>query len=58
MGSRTISSEVVAALIDGLLNTVRVGFGSGGNTAGKIQDDICNLKAILERDSFGLTQGL
>jgi len=55
MGSRTISSEVVAALIDGLLNTVRVGFGSGGNTAGKIQDDICNLKAILERDSFGLT---
>ena len=54
MGPRTISTEVVAALIDGLLSTVRVGLGSTGNTPGKIQDQIHKLMAILERDNFKL----
>lgn len=54
MGPRTISTEVVVALIDGLLSTVRAGIGSTGNTAGQIQDRIYRLKAILERDKFWL----
>ncbi|KAI9876227.1 MAG: hypothetical protein M1830_006843 [Pleopsidium flavum] len=55
MGSRTISSEVVAALIDGLLNTVQVSPSNRVNTASKIQEEIHSLKAILEHDSFGPT---
>jgi len=54
MGPRTISTEAVVALIDGLLSTVRVGFGSTGNTPGQVQDQIYSLKAILERDNFNL----
>lgn len=54
MGPRTVSTEVVVALIDGLLSTVRVGFGSTGNTPGQVQDHIYSLKAVLERDNFRL----
>ncbi len=46
-GTRTISVEVVTALIDGLLST---GFGSEGTTAYKIRQ-IYSLKEILEHDN-------
>lgn len=54
MGPRTISTEAVTAIIDGLLSTVHVGLGSTGNTPGQVQDQIYSLKAILGRDNFGL----
>ncbi|KAI9724425.1 MAG: hypothetical protein M1812_000493 [Candelaria pacifica] len=54
LGERTISSEVVVALIDGLVDSIRVGVGNRGNAASKILDHIFALKNILERDKFGL----
>ncbi|MCJ1360972.1 hypothetical protein MMC16_000067 [Acarospora aff. strigata] len=55
MGSRTISSEVVTAIIDGLLNTARAGSDNELNTPGVLLNEIVSLKTILERDSFVLS---
>ncbi|KAI9704225.1 MAG: hypothetical protein M1836_007086 [Candelina mexicana] len=54
LGERTISSEVVAALIDGLVDSIRVGVSNRSNAASTILDYISVLKNILERDRFGL----
>ena len=54
MGNRTISSEVVTASIDGLVNMTRVGVGVRGLPVTFILKRIVVLKDILDRDQFGL----
>lgn len=54
MGPRTISSEVVAALVDGLVNLVRPTSKNGGKTPAMVWEDISTCKKLLERGGFGL----
>ncbi len=54
LGERTTSSEVVAALVNGLVDSIRVGVGYRGNAASTILDSLFVLKNILDRDKFGL----
>lgn len=54
MGPRTISSEVVAALVDGLVNLVRPTAEIGGKTPMMVWENISICKNLLERGKFGL----
>lgn len=54
MGPRTISSEVVAALVDGLVNLVRSTAEDGGKTPMMVWENISICKKLLERGRFGL----
>ena len=54
MGPRTISSEVVAALVDGLVNLVRPVAENGGKTPTMVWENISTCKKLLERGRFGL----
>ncbi|MCJ1305106.1 hypothetical protein MMC08_007920 [Hypocenomyce scalaris] len=54
MGPRTISSEVIAALIDGLVNLVRPVSEIHGKTPVLVWENINTCKKILERERFGL----
>jgi hypothetical protein len=54
LGERTVSAEVVAALIDGLVNSIWVGVGIRGQPVRAILDHIITLKEILDRDRYGL----
>lgn len=51
---RTISSEVVTAFVDGLVNTMRVGVGSRGIAPEVLVDSIKKLKRFLEVNSLSL----
>ncbi len=51
---RTISSEVVSAYVDGLLNFVRVGVGDGGISADVFLDHIKVFKEMLDKQNMGL----
>ena len=51
---RTISSEVVTALIDGLVNTMRVGVGARGTHPEDIVGHIKKLQQLLDRSSHSL----
>ncbi|OCK86228.1 hypothetical protein K432DRAFT_438643 [Lepidopterella palustris CBS 459.81] len=51
---RTVSSEVVAAFVDGLINTMRVGVGARGNTPEDVVGHIKTLKRLLDRDNLSL----
>ncbi|OCK92628.1 uncharacterized protein K441DRAFT_662732 [Cenococcum geophilum 1.58] len=51
---RTVSSEVVAAFVDGLINTMRVGVGDRGSLPEQILSHIINLKRLLDRDNLSL----
>ncbi|KAF2473304.1 uncharacterized protein BDR25DRAFT_332914 [Lindgomyces ingoldianus] len=52
---RTISSEIVTAFVDGLVNTMRVGVGTRGTDPEGIVEHIKNLKQLL--DLHGLSLG-
>lgn len=52
LGERTISSEVVSSLMDGLVNTLNVGVGHRGNSPLHVQDHIVPLWSILDRSGF------
>lgn len=54
MGPRTISSEVIAALVDGLVNMVRRVPEDGGKTPTMVWENISTCKKLLERERFGL----
>ncbi|KAA6415807.1 MAG: hypothetical protein FRX48_00525 [Lasallia pustulata] len=54
MGPRTISSEVVAALVDGLVNLVRPVAENAGKTPAMVWENISTCKKLLERGRFGL----
>ena len=54
LGERTVSAEVVAALINGLVNNVWVGVGIRGQSVRAVLDYIINFKEMLERDRYGL----
>ncbi|OJD39824.1 c6 transcription factor [Diplodia corticola] len=54
MVDRTISSEVVAAYIDGLLNRIMAGVVDAGVPVADIFRDITTFKALLDRDNLGL----
>ncbi|EON64893.1 hypothetical protein W97_04127 [Coniosporium apollinis CBS 100218] len=51
---RTISSEVVAAFVDGLMNQVRVGVGARGEEPRAILEHVNGLKMLLDRANLGL----
>lgn len=51
---KTISSEVVTAFVDGLVNTMRVGVGSRGTAPEVLVDSIKKLKRFLEMSSLSL----
>ena len=54
MGPRTISSEVIAAIVDGLVTLVRPNTEDGGLTPPSAQYFIAVCKRLLEREKFGL----
>ncbi|KAF2111717.1 hypothetical protein BDV96DRAFT_614583 [Lophiotrema nucula] len=49
-----LSSEVVAAFVDNLINTVRVGVGARGTNPETILNRITNLKKLLDMNSLSL----
>ncbi|KAJ9667965.1 hypothetical protein H2201_001770 [Coniosporium apollinis] len=51
---RTISSEVVAAFVDGLTNQIRVGVGARGEEPRAILKHVNALKVLLDRANLGL----
>jgi hypothetical protein len=51
---RTISSEVIAAFVDGLTNMMRVGVGARGNNPEDILLHIKNLKQLLDQNNLSL----
>lgn len=51
---RTISSEVVTAFIDALVNEMRLGVGARGTDPGTLIDRIQNLKKFLEANNLSL----
>ncbi|KAF2708198.1 hypothetical protein K504DRAFT_468553 [Pleomassaria siparia CBS 279.74] len=51
---KTISSEIVTALVDGLVNLMRVGVGKRGTEPENLVDHIKKLKHLLDRDSLSL----
>ena len=51
---RTISSEVVVALIDGLVNTTRRTTGLRGTSPAEVQQNLLACKNLLERKHFAL----
>lgn len=51
---RKISSEVVAAIVDGLVNNVRLGVGVRGTTPELLVERIKTLKSLLDRNSLSL----
>lgn len=51
---RTISSEVVVAVIDGLINSLHVGIGHRGNAPRLVVEHILTLSNILHRDQLSL----
>ncbi|KAF2814437.1 uncharacterized protein BDZ99DRAFT_486282 [Mytilinidion resinicola] len=51
---RTISSEVIAAFVDGLTNTMRLGVGARGNAPEDILRHIKNLKHLLDQNNLSL----
>ena len=50
MGTRTISREVVLALIDGLINTASFHVKGNGSSSVGVQQSIATCKKLLERD--------
>ncbi|KAL1614258.1 hypothetical protein SLS54_009908 [Diplodia seriata] len=54
MVDKTISSEVVAAYIDGLFSRITVGVGDRGDSTANIFRDVTTLKDLLDRDNLGL----
>ncbi|PVI06112.1 hypothetical protein DM02DRAFT_34660 [Periconia macrospinosa] len=50
----TISSEVVTAVVDGLVNSMRLGIGARGNTPESIVKQLKNLKRFLDANSLSL----
>lgn len=54
MVDKTISSEVVAAYVDGLLNRVTVGVGNRGEPVANIFNFVTTFKGLLDRDNLGL----
>lgn len=48
MGARTISCEVVLAIMDGLVNTATVDSHLYGNTLGKVRHHLSSCKSLLE----------
>jgi hypothetical protein len=57
MGDRTISGEVVVALVDGLVNTVRTGAGERGSKLGSVLEHISILKSMLETKDMHIKPG-
>ncbi|KAI9810895.1 MAG: hypothetical protein M1827_005754 [Pycnora praestabilis] len=57
LGDRTVSSEVLAALIDGLISTLRTGVGDRGLSFGTVYRNIAMLRDVLEVDHFNLEIG-
>ncbi|KAF2500626.1 hypothetical protein BU16DRAFT_570179 [Lophium mytilinum] len=51
---RTISSEVIAAFVDGVTNTMRLGVGARGNAPDDIVRHIKNLKHLLDQNNLSL----
>ena len=51
---RTITSEVVAAYVDGLINIVRVGVGDRGISPNVVLDHIKVFKELLDKHNMGL----
>lgn len=51
---RTISSEIVTAFIDGLVNQMRLGVGARGTNPETVVDHIKNLKHFLDSSNLGL----
>ena len=51
---RTVSSEVIVALTDGLVSTVRMAFGLHGNSPTEVQQYLNACKNLLERKHFAL----
>jgi len=51
---RTISSEVVTAFVDGLVNAMRLGVGARGTTPEALVDSIKKLKRFLDLNSLSL----
>jgi hypothetical protein len=51
---RTISSEVVTAFIDGLVNSMRTGVGARGTPPQDLVDIIKNLKCFLDKNALSL----
>ncbi|KAF2687467.1 hypothetical protein K458DRAFT_296179 [Lentithecium fluviatile CBS 122367] len=51
---RTISSEVVSAFVDGLVNTMRLGVGARGTTPEDLVDSIKKLKRFLDLNFLSL----
>ncbi|KAK0663585.1 hypothetical protein DIS24_g963 [Lasiodiplodia hormozganensis] len=54
MVDKTISSEVVAAYIDGVLNRVTAGVGNRGEPVATIFNFVTTFKGLLDRDNLGL----
>lgn len=55
LGERTICSEVVFAVMEGLVDTSNVGVGHRGNSPGYVHDSIAILKSILERNGISVS---
>ncbi|KAF2787435.1 hypothetical protein K505DRAFT_329689 [Melanomma pulvis-pyrius CBS 109.77] len=51
---KTISSEIVIAFVDALVNLMRVGVGARGTNPEDVVDHIKKLKHLLDRDSLSL----
>ncbi|OCL09176.1 hypothetical protein AOQ84DRAFT_339341 [Glonium stellatum] len=51
---RTVSSEVVTAFVDALINTMRLGVGNRGLPPEQIISHISSLKQLLDRDNLSL----
>ncbi|KAK2765625.1 hypothetical protein FQN54_008479 [Arachnomyces sp. PD_36] len=57
LGEKTICSEVVSSLMDGLINTVRVGVGFRGNAPNFVRNRIAVLRSMLDENSAPTTSG-
>ncbi|KAK2880111.1 hypothetical protein FQN49_000558 [Arthroderma sp. PD_2] len=56
MGTRTITREVVVAIMDGLMNSLRVGVGVRGDSPSFIWERLGLLRAILSKNKLYLCQ--
>ncbi|KAK8192669.1 hypothetical protein M8818_007841 [Zalaria obscura] len=52
--TRSVSSEVVTAYVDALMNVFRVGVGTRGVSPGLVLRRLTNLKSLLERNNLSL----
>jgi len=51
---RTVSVELIAAYVDGLVNTIHVGVGDRGTYPGEVLHHLEHLKLLLDRHKMGL----